>query len=164
MHYANHPADWVGDYGCDGSKVWVCGTFQYQWQATYFRQRLDSAYHDAHNLAFVAIPDEHFCDANPDAVITVKTYDYTAKYDHTWTYSSGWNPNRCSTCVVDVTYTCPPPPKPKCNVCWEWTLSGCEDSYYNGDTCDKGVDKLEDVLHEIGYAGELWGSVGHGSK
>ncbi len=105
-------ADWIGDFGCDGNKVWVCGTFQYQWQATFFRQRLEAAYSSKYDIAFVGVPDNYFCKYNPGAVVTVKTYDFTAKYDRTWTHSSGWKPNRCSTCVVDVTYRCHKAPSP----------------------------------------------------
>ncbi len=42
-------------------------------------------------------------------------------------------------------------PKPTCNVCWEWTLSGCKDSYYKGDTCNQGLRKLKYVLDDIGF-------------
>ncbi len=151
-------ADWAGDYGCDGNKVWVCGSFQYMWQATYFLQKLKAAYSQTSAIALVGVPDDLFCKANPSALVTVKTYDYTYSYDKTWTHSTGWRTNKCSTAVIDVAYKCPaappPPPKPTCNVCWEWTLSGCKDSYYKGDTCSQGLRKLKYVLDEINFGGE----------
>ncbi len=45
-------------------------------------------------------------------------------------------------------------PKETCNVCWEWTLSGCKNSYYQSDVCNKALSKLESVFEDIGAAGE----------
>ncbi len=60
--------DWAGDYGCDGNKVWVCGSFQYMWQATYFLQKLKAAYSQTSAIALVGVPDDLFCKANPGVV------------------------------------------------------------------------------------------------
>ncbi len=150
-------ADFVDDYGCEDNKIWVCGSFDDNEHGQSFRDSLQSHYGNDDGIALAIVPDDEFCAAFPGAVVSIKSYDYTSKYDHTWTYTSGWKPNTCKSCDIDFTYTCPlppPPPEPTCNVCWEWTLSGCEDSYYSGDTCDQALHKLEDVLTDIGYGGE----------
>ncbi len=62
--------------------------------------------------------------------------------------------------AANNSYTTKPTTKPTakptttCNVCWEWTLSGCKDSYYKGDMCNTAVHKLQYVLDDIGYARE----------
>ncbi len=136
----------------------MCGSFNDDAHGQSFRNSFQSHYggHDD-GIALAIVPDDDFCAAFPGAVVSIKSYEYTAKYDHTWTYSHGWKPNTCESCDIDFTYTCPlppPPPKPTCNVCWEWTLSGCKDSYYGNDMCDKALHKLEDVLNAIGHGGK----------
>ncbi len=99
-------------------------------------------------IALVGVPDEQFCKVNLGDVVSIKTYGYTYKYDNTWTYTSGWRPNKCSTATIDVTYTFPVP-KPSCNVCWEWTVSGCKGSYNMGDTCGKSAEQILNVSKKL---------------
>ncbi len=156
-----HP-DFVNDYGCDHNKIWVCGSFLTDEHGQSFRDSFENHYqgHDD-NLALVVVPDDDFCKAFPGAVVSVKSYDYTSKYDHTWTYTSGWKPNTCKSCDIDVTYTCPMPPAVKpggCGVCFEWALSKC-DNFYQGAVCDNALDSINAALEHAGEKGRPGGAV-----
>lgn len=147
--------------------------------------------------------EDDFCAAFPGSSISIKSYDWTGKYDHTWSYTSGWEANKCSSCDIDLSYTCPYKPAPKptytpssrptytpsshpsytpssrpsytpsytpswyrptpstptagptCDVCFEWTLSGCESNYYgDNDACNSAMQKVYDLFGECGYEGE----------
>ncbi len=148
-------------YGCNNNKIWVCGSFLSDAHGKSFRDKFQSHYHGSNDgVALAVVPDDDFCAAFPGAVVSVKSYDYTAKYDKTWSYTRGWKPNSCKSCDIDLTYKCPkapppPPPKPSgCAVCYEWALSECKDSFYSGATCRKALDKINYALERAGQKGE----------
>lgn len=48
-----------------------------------------------------------FCDANPGATVSVKTHDWSGKYDKTWKPSYGWEPATCDGCDLELEFSCP---------------------------------------------------------
>ncbi len=152
-------ADFVDTYGCENNKIWVCGSFDSDAHGKDFRTKFESHYggHDD-GIALAIVPDDDFCAAFPGAVVSIKSYEYTAKYDHTWDHSHGWKPNTCKSCDIDLPYTWPPPPPPPkstgCAVCFEWALFECKDSFYTGSMCVKALDKINDVLETLSLRGK----------
>lgn len=51
------------------------------------------------------LPD--FCDANPGATVSIKTQDWSGKYDKTWKPSYGWEPSKCDGCDLELEFSCP---------------------------------------------------------
>lgn len=115
--------------------------------------------HVVGDIALMAVFDDGFCEDYPGSTISIKSYAYPGKYDNAWGKNNKytWQPTvDCQNCDIDYTYTCPEPPPP-CNVCWKWTLDGCEEEYYYGSKCNDAVNKLRWYLESIGYSGERGG-------
>ncbi len=136
----------------------MCGSFESEASGKSFYDKFNSHYHNDDDLALSVIPDDDFCAAFPGAVVSIKSYDYTSKYDIGWNYqSNGWQANKCQSCDIDLVYTCPPPPPPPktgCSICYEWALSECNEHYYEGYQCKKALYQLTDALETVGQKGE----------
>ncbi len=135
----------------------MCGSFDSEASGQSFYDKFSSYYSDNQDsgMALSVVPTDNFCSAFPNAVVSIKSYDYTAKYDHTWSYSSGWKDNTCESCNIDLTYTCPPPPPPPktgCSICYEWALS---EPFYEGYQCKNALYQLTDALETVGQKGEF---------
>ncbi len=74
---------------CDGSSVYVCGSFKNEWAAKTFVSIFTKYFSTTYEKCGLPVASD-FCEKNPGAVITLTSHSWESKYDNTWTYSIGW--------------------------------------------------------------------------